>query len=129
MHDQKDLNDHQMVTCTSRQWFHLRDNGEQDTINADNIMHTKHTITNDHTDLCLNLSDVSASDAGVYGCVNQELASKLCLHVHGKCLPLSTSIARFKPCIKVFEREYREIHEQIMCTYSYKVFFHLTLSL
>ena len=74
------------IDCASRRWFHSPDGGPHYTLL--NSSSSKYLIQNDN--LSLNLSNVSASDEGIYGCLdsgNNRINPILCVQVYGESCP------------------------------------------
>ena len=77
------------INCASQRWYHSPDGGPSYTLL--NSSSSKYLIQNN--DLLLNFGDVSASDEGIYGCldsVNHRSYPKLCVQVYGELCPYSS---------------------------------------
>ena len=70
------------IECESRRWFHSPDGGPPYMLLSSSS--SKHLIQADN--LSLNFSDVSASDEGIYGCLDNDdnRNPKLCVQVYGE---------------------------------------------
>ena len=74
------------LNCASQRWFHSPDGGLSHT--PINSSHSKYLLQDNSDDtLILNLTDVSASDEGIYGCLegtNDQMRPELCVKVYGE---------------------------------------------
>ena len=78
------------IDCASRRWFHSPDDRPSYTLL--NSSSSKYLIQNDN--LSLNFSSVSASDEGIYGCIDSghNRINHICVEVYGECCPHSSYI-------------------------------------
>ena len=96
-----DLSDHGRVVninCVSQRWFHSPDGVNYTVLNSSS---SKYMIANDNNNLLrIHFSNVSASDEGIYGCLdgtNDRIQSYVgCLKVYGESCYRSTRVLYHK---------------------------------